>query len=186
MNRQIKLQLKIYFVHNSGIPSYTELPDKPFKWESKDSLEDIINLIKHRKFDFQPGEKFKYNNSGYAILAYIIEKVAGISYAQFMKDNIFLPLEMNHTLDGGDNENIGERAKGYTFDIKDKKIKKAVFTEFNQLAGAGSIISTVEDIAAWDNAVKNKKLLSEKSWNMAFRQLKQVCSVIQFITDMVG
>ena len=162
-----KVTIKNLLVHNSGIPSYTELPDKPFKWESKDSLEDIINLIKHRKFDFQPGEKFKYNNSGYAILAYIIEKVAGISYAQFMKDNIFLPLGMNHTLDGGDNENIGERAKGYTFDIKDKKIKKAVFTEFKQLAGAGSIISTVEDIAAWDNAVKNKKLLSERSWNMA-------------------
>ena len=162
-----KVTIKNLLVHNSGIPIYTELPDKPFKWESKDSLEDIINLIKHRKFDFEPGEKFNYSNSGYAILAYIIQKASGMIYGDFMREKIFLPLGMNHTIDGGNNENIGERAKGYTFDIKDKKVKKAIFTEFNQLAGAGSIISTVEDIAAWDNAVKNKKLLSEKSWDMA-------------------
>ena len=162
-----KVTIKNLLIHNSGIPNYTELLDKPFSWESKNSLDDIIDLIKNRKFDFQPGEKFKYDNSGYAILAYIIEKISGMSYAQFMKQNIFLPLGMKHTLHGGDKEDIGERAKGYTFDLKVKKIKKAVFTEFAQLAGAGSLISTTEDIAIWDEAVKQKKLLSTKSWNEA-------------------
>ncbi len=162
-----KVTIKNLLIHNSGIPNYTELLDKPFSWESKSSLDDIIGLLKNRKFDFQPGEKFKYDNSGYAILAYIIEKVSGMSYPQFMKQNIFLPLGMKHTLDGGDNEDIGERANGYTFDLKNRKVKKAVFTEFAQLAGAGSIISTAEDIAIWDEAVEQKKLLSTKSWNEA-------------------
>ena len=130
-----EVTIKNLLIHNSGIPNYTELLDKPFSWESKNSLDDIIDLIKNRKFDFQPGEKFKYDNSGYAILAYIIEKISGMSYAQFMRQNIFLPLGMKHSLHGGDQEDIGERAKGYTFDLKVKKVKKAVFTEFAQLAG---------------------------------------------------
>ncbi len=64
-----KVTIKNLLIHNSGIPSYTELPDKPFSWESKNSLDDIIDVIKKRKFDFQPGEKFKYDNSGYAIFS---------------------------------------------------------------------------------------------------------------------
>ncbi len=93
-----KVTIKNLLIHNSGIPNYTEIQDPPFSWESKNSLEDIINLIKNRNFEFQPGEKFKYDNSGYAILAYIIEKVSGLSFSQFMKQNIFLPLGMKHTI----------------------------------------------------------------------------------------
>ncbi|MEO8398988.1 MAG: serine hydrolase domain-containing protein, partial [Ignavibacteriaceae bacterium] len=162
-----KVTIKNLLLHNSGIPSYTELPDRPFDWESKQSLDDIINLLKDREFNFQPGKTFNYNNSGYAILAYIIEKVSGMNYGKFMKEKIFFPLKMDHTRDGGSSDNIGTRAIGYTINLEEKKIKKAAVTEFPQLAGAGSIISTIGDIAIWDEAVKSKKLLSEQSWNEA-------------------
>ncbi len=162
-----KVTIKNLLIHNSGIPSYTELADKPLNWESKNSLDDIIDLIKNRKFDFEPGEKFKYNNSGYAILAYIIQKLSGRSYGDFMREKIFLPLGMKHTADGADTENISQRALGYTLDLSQKEIKKSQYTEFAQLAGAGSIISTTGDIAIWDEAVKNKKLLSTQSWDEA-------------------
>jgi hypothetical protein len=57
-------------------------------WESNRSLVETINLVKKKEFNFKPGTRYMYNNSGYAILAFIIEKISGMSYGEFMKKNI--------------------------------------------------------------------------------------------------
>jgi CubicO group peptidase (beta-lactamase class C family) len=162
-----KVTIENLLLHNSGIKSFTEIPEWSPGWESRRSLEETINLVKKKEFDFQPGEKFRYNNSGYAILAFLIEKVSGMSYGEFMKKNIFIPLGMNHTRHGASTDDIGLRSKGYTINPLEKKITRAVFTEFAQLTGTGSIISTADDLLTFDRAMRDGKLLSKESWEKA-------------------
>ena len=162
-----KVTVENLLLHNSGIPSFTSSPTWNPTWESKRTLTEVIDLIKNEKFDFNPGEKFQYNNSGYAILALIIEKVSGMNYGDFMKEKVFNPLGMYQTRHGSSKEDIGLRAEGFTVDLVEKKLKKAVYTEFDQLSGAGSFISTTDDMAIWINAVNTKKLLSSASWGKA-------------------
>jgi CubicO group peptidase (beta-lactamase class C family) len=159
-----KVTIENLLLHNSGIKSYTGIPEWNNGWDSKRSLEETINLVKKKEFDFQPGEKFMYNNSGFAILAFIIEKASGMSYDEFMKKNIFVPLGMNHTRHGANTDDLGLKAKGHTIDPREKKITRAVFTEFAQLSGAGSIVSTVDDLLTFDRAMRDRKLLSKDSW----------------------
>lgn len=159
-----KVTIENLLLHNSGIKNYTSIPEWNPNWESKRTLEETIELVKNKQFDFMPGEKFQYNNSGYVILAFIIEKVSGLSFDEYMKKNVFIPLNMNNTRHGGSEDNIGQRAKGHTFNQDEKKMLKAVFTEFPQLSGAGSIISTVDDLLKWNLAMKNSLLLPKELW----------------------
>lgn len=159
-----KVTIKHLLTHTSGIKNFTSLPEWNPKWESKRTLAEVIELFKHKDFDFQPGERWAYNNSGYALLAYIIEQASGMSYDMFMMQKIFVPLGMEKSRHGGSADNIGMRANGYTYNREQKKITKAVFTEFAQLSGAGSLISTVGDLLLWDEAIKQSKLLSSTLW----------------------
>jgi CubicO group peptidase (beta-lactamase class C family) len=162
-----KVTIENLLLHNSGIKSFTAIHDWNPTWESKRTLDETIDLVRHKEFDFPTGEKFLYNNSGYALLAKIIEIISGLSYDEFMKKNVFIPLGMNQTRHGGSQDEIGFRAKGYSLNFEEKKIKESIFTEFPQLSGAGSIISTVNDILTWDDAMRTNKLLKKESWQKA-------------------
>lgn len=172
--------IKNLLQHDSGIKSFTAVPEWRPAWESKRTLASVIDLVKNKAFDFQPGEKYRYNNSGYAILAYIIEQVSGLTYGDFMKKNIFLPLGMTHTRHGGDTDDIGVRATGYSRNHQAKKITRSIYTEFAQLSGAGSVISTVDDLLLFDRAMKKRKLLSEKSWKKAVSGQVDVAPTMEY------
>lgn len=166
-----KVTIEHLLLHNSGIQSYTSSPKWNPAWESKRSISETIDLIKNEPFDFNPGEKFQYNNSGYIILAYIIEETSRMKFGDFMKERVFAPLGMNKTRHGNSKEELGFRAEGFTLNVREKKLNKSVYTEFEQLSGAGSFISTVGDMLLWDEAVKAKKLLSAENWNKALSPL---------------
>jgi CubicO group peptidase (beta-lactamase class C family) len=85
--------------HTSGIPSYTDDPKfrKPEFMRIPMKPLDIVMLSKDKPLQFQPGEKWKYDNTGYVFLGYIIEKVTGESYADYVRKHIFGPLDMNDT-----------------------------------------------------------------------------------------
>jgi CubicO group peptidase (beta-lactamase class C family) len=85
--------------HTSGIPSYEDQFEKIWDRKKIAFNKDIIDMLaqRHDTLFFQPGTKWKYSNTGYALLASIIEKVSGMSYNDFMAINIFQPLGMKHT-----------------------------------------------------------------------------------------
>jgi CubicO group peptidase (beta-lactamase class C family) len=93
------ITIRNLLTHTSGIPSYEDQFEK--NWDRKKIAfnKDIIDMLvqRHDTLFFQPGTKWKYSNTGYALLASIIEKVSGMSYNDFMAVNIFKPLGMNHT-----------------------------------------------------------------------------------------
>ena len=80
--------------HTSGIPNYTKFPDFVAMTTIAKTPEQQIELFRNKPLEFQPGSSYEYCNSGYVLLGYLIEKISGLSYQDFIVKNIFKPLEM--------------------------------------------------------------------------------------------
>ena len=156
-----KVTIYNLLTHTSGIPSFTELPDydslEPFTTTS----EKLVARFRDKPLEFEPGEKFKYDNSGYALLGYLIEKISGQTYAQFVQDNIFTPLEMKDSGYDSNSAIIMRRASGYT--NGKQGIENAGFINMTVPFAAGSLYSTVEDLARWEQGLFGGKVLSAAS-----------------------
>jgi CubicO group peptidase (beta-lactamase class C family) len=152
--------------HTSGIHSFTNRPDFMRTVTVKTTSEEMINTIKADKYDFNPGDKYEYNNSGYFILGYIIEKITGMPYGEFLKEVFFNPLGMKNTGVHASNLILENEATGYA--INNGKFEKALNWDMSKAGGAGSLYSTVEDLYLWNEAVFNGKVLKEESLKSAF------------------
>src|SRR5687767_2789037 len=151
-------------VHTSGIPSYTDVKS-PEEFR-KLSLTQVtptgfVDSFKSKPLEFPVGEKMKYNNSGYFMLGYIIEKVSGQSYEAFLQENIFTPLKMANTGYDTHDRILKNRATGYS--KRGDKIVNSNYLDMTVPYAAGSLYSTVEDLFAWNEALFSDKLLSAKS-----------------------
>ena len=145
--------------HTSGIRDYCGLVKA--KWMSPPemtnlSMHEVLQIIYTQKeLNFPPGEMQRYSNSGYVMLAAIVEKVAGKSLGEFAEEHIFNPLGMKNTCYIDDNKYIiKNRALGY---ISDGKKGYHNATVNHRHCGPGGVYSTVEDLFLWDqNYYKNK------------------------------
>jgi CubicO group peptidase (beta-lactamase class C family)/uncharacterized pyridoxamine 5'-phosphate oxidase family protein len=156
--------------HTSGIHSYTSKPDFLETVTAPVKTEDHINSFKNDPYDFDPGKKWLYNNSGYFLLGYIIEKVSGESYGGFLRKTFFDPLGMKNTGVHSSSAALEHEALGYQFE--DGKFKKALDWEMSRAGGAGALYSTVEDLHRWNEAVFGGKVLKESSLKAAFTPVK--------------
>jgi CubicO group peptidase (beta-lactamase class C family) len=174
--------------HTSGIYDYGQLLDSLLidsTWDTKTKIatnKDIIECFaKHKpKFLFTPNEKWEYSNTGYALLASIIEKVSGKSYADFLKEFIFTPLQMTHSFVYTRRykpQKIENYAFGYVYsdslkknslpDDADKALSLYVYT-LDGIVGDGAVNSTVVDLLKWDRALYTNQLVSKESINKLF------------------
>ncbi len=129
------------------------------------SIEKLIDEFKELPYDFEPGTKFSYSNSGYILLGYIIEKVSKKSYKEYLQENIFNKLSMNDSGYDDHNEIIKKRASGYFFDEEKKKIQNCDFIDMSIPHGAGALYSTVEDLHVWNNQLFEGGIISKESLN---------------------
>ncbi|MEP6465900.1 MAG: serine hydrolase, partial [Parafilimonas sp.] len=125
----------------------------------------VLDLMFKHDLDFKPGTQFKYDNSGYYLLGMIIEKVTGKSYEQNVRDIIFTPLQMNHSLFDFKHSLDTNIATGYQT-INDSIQKEATAWRWDSTVtyAAGGIWSTTNDMYKWAQAIANKKILSAESW----------------------
>jgi CubicO group peptidase (beta-lactamase class C family) len=152
--------------HTSGIRSYTSKPDFLKTVRLFTTPEELINSFKDDPYDFGPGRRWSYNNSGYFLLGEIIEKVSGASYGAFLKQQFFEPLGMHNTGVHQWNEILAHEAHGYSY--KDGKLQKALNWDMSRAGGAGALYSTVEDLYRWNEALFTEQVLSEGSLKAAF------------------
>ncbi len=150
--------------HTSGIASYTDAPHGRIAATLKTSGE-IVNLIKAAPMVNVPGEEFVYNNSGYYLLGAVIEKASGMRYADFLAKRIFTPLGMINTAVEGD-ERGAKRVAGYRSEAD--KFSLAPDISANMTFAAGGIVSTVDDLLRWHNAILSEKLLKPNAWKRSF------------------
>jgi hypothetical protein len=122
-------------------------------------------IFKH-DLDFKPRTQFSYDNSGYYLLGLIIEKVTGKSYEQNVRDIIFTPLRMNHSLFDFKHSLDINIATGYQT-LNDSVQKEASPWRWDSTVtyAAGGIWSTAGDMYKWARAIAEKKILSADSWN---------------------
>jgi len=164
-----KVTVHHLLTHSSGIPSYTSLPDF-FKDKSRDPAtpDEFVETFSKLPLEFEPGETFSYNNSGYFLLGVIIEKITGKTYEEAMHAYIFEPLKMNNS--GYDNyaEIIKNRATGY--EQNGTEYRTAPYLDMSLPYAAGSLYSTVEDLYLWDQALYTEKLLPKKYMDVIFEK----------------
>ncbi len=119
----------------------------------------------------KPGERLNYSNLGYILLGRIIEKVSGRSYEEYLKENIFLPLNMLNS--GYDHHAtiLKNRASGYSVSA-DGKFINADYMDMSGPFAAGGLYSTIEDMYLWDQALYTDRLLKSSTLEQAFAPVK--------------
>lgn len=153
--------------HTSGLVNYTELPEF-YVLESEDpKVEDVLNLIKDKPLEFEPGTQFKYCNTGYALLSEIIEKVSGVTFEEYLHENIFRPLNMKDTgVCYGKNKEI-HHATAYSGHLDLIPVDDEIL--LSQAYGAGNMYSTVEDLYRWDRALDTEQLVKKEGLDRIFK-----------------
>lgn len=148
--------------HQSGIPSYTALPGFFDKMAATARTPaEIIQLTQDKPLRFAPGAKFEYDNTGYILLGYVIEKVTGKKYAEQLRAAILEPLGMNDTGYDTYTAILPHRAEGYQ--SAGGKLERAPFLDMSLPYAAGSLYSTADDLSKWDRALNGTAVLSEDS-----------------------
>ncbi len=143
--------------HQSGIPNYT---DPPRYWEitrEEKSLDQILALVRDQPLKFAPGERHSYDNTGFYLLGTVIERAAGMPYAEYLKQTIFDPLGMTQTRTNDYAAVIPHRAHGY--DQKDGVIVNKPYYSVTNTFSAGNIVSTVRDLLTWRACLYNDSVL---------------------------
>jgi len=147
--------------HTSGIKSYTSLPDFNKNPRKDYTHDELIALVSGLPLEFEPGARFRYNNSGYFLLGVILENVSGQRYGDFLEERIFKRLGMDQTRVNDLSVIIPNRATGYA--SRDGRLSNGEYVSPTQPFAAGALISTVRDMAKWDAALYTEKLLSRSS-----------------------
>ncbi|HEN5528828.1 beta-lactamase [Legionella moravica] len=156
--------------HTSGIPNYTGFPDFAKFTTSTKTPEQQIELFRHKPLNFQPGSNFEYNNSGYVLLGYLIEKISGQSYEDFIMTNIFNPLSMNDSGYDSHSKIIINRASGYM--VSSNGICNADYLDMSIPYSAGSLYSTTRDLLLWEQGLFGGTILSPESLNKMINPFK--------------
>ncbi|TCV93907.1 CubicO group peptidase (beta-lactamase class C family) [Luteibacter rhizovicinus] len=161
------ITIRHLLTHTGGLIDYEDIMAPDTKVQLRDV--DVLHLLEStNRTYFQPGSQYRYSNGGYAMLALIVEKASGMSFQAFLHERIFQPLGMAHTLayvQGG--PSVDHRAFGYSeegggWTRTDQSMTSAVL-------GDGGIYSSVDDLARWDAALYDDRLLIDESRRLAFR-----------------
>jgi len=153
--------------HTSGIPNFLARPgfvaeNGRKRWP----VEEFVTKFCSDDLQFEPGSKFTYSNSGYYILGAVIEKLAGKPFEQVLAERITGPLGMRSTGYEHSERVVPKRASGY--ERTPEGLRNAQFIEMSVAFAAGGLVSTVEDLYLWDQALYTDKLLSPKLKQVMF------------------
>lgn len=155
--------------HTSGLPNYGEYFAKvvltsKYKFTYPVNQDILLWLINEKpKLYFKTGESWLYTNTGYVLLALIVEKISRKPFAQYLQEHIFSPLEMNNTLVFDNRSDVANRVYGF-------KNNKKFYDDhlFKKIYGDGGIYSSTADLYKWDQALRTERLVTKNTLKEAF------------------
>jgi CubicO group peptidase (beta-lactamase class C family) len=156
-----KITIFHVLTHTSGIPSFTGFPDFESHEAQATTPEKLVEWFRDKPLEFEPGTKWNYSNSGYVLLGYLIEKISGESYSEFVQQNIFTPLGMKDSGYDSNSAIIAHRAAGYT--PGKSGAVNAGFVHMSIPFSAGALYSTTEDLLRWEQGLFGGKVLTAAS-----------------------
>lgn len=187
------ISIENLLTHTSGLPDYMELFDKYWDKSKIATNDDVIKLLsKYKpKPSFKPSNKYEYSNTGYALLASIIEKVSGKTYAAFLDDNIFKPLSMKSSTvlftKYSAKQSPDNFAKGYTYSpdtksfvLADSLPKNEYYIYLSGIVGDGAVHSTLNDLAIWDKSIREYRLVSKEIFDQAIKPFQTKKELSQY------
>ncbi len=151
--------------HTSGIKDYTKMKAIMGIAKKDHTPKELVDFFKNEPAISYPGEVFKYNNSGYALLGYIIEIASGQSYEDYVEKHIFEAVGMKNSRYANDREIIKNRAYGYH---NRGQFSNRMTVSLTLPYAAGSLMSTVDDMLKWQQAINKNTLVKQSTINKAF------------------
>ena len=152
--------------HTGGLPDYEDFVPDTRQAQVHDA--DVPRLIGHAAAaKFAPGTRYDYSNTGYALLALIVEHASGVPYADFVQKRIFVPLHMTGTVayEAG-RSTVANRAYGHT--LSGFEVKSTDQSNTSAVLGDGGIYSSGNDLALWDQAIEKHTLVRARDQKLAF------------------
>ncbi len=163
------LTVKHLLTHTSGIADYMGLAEQYWGNSKTFKNSDLLALFeKHQpKLAFKPGKQYEYSNTGYVVLASLIEKVSGQTFEDYMDDNIFKPLDMKDSsifnLLSSPN-----KLRNRVYGINGEQLNDLVYLD--GVAGDGAVYSSTSDLWKWSKALDSNQLISKELQNEAYSE----------------
>lgn len=156
------LTIEQVLTHTAGIPDYTHQATFTPQFQRQDlTPRQLVALIEAQPLDFVPGTQFRYSNSGYVLLGYLIEVVSGKSYERYLQDTFFTPLGMTHSGYDHPEEVIPERAAGYQ--PGPAGYENAAALSMSLPYAAGSLLANGDDLLRWYEALRQGRVVHAAS-----------------------
>ncbi|MEA3503815.1 MAG: serine hydrolase domain-containing protein [Bacteroidota bacterium] len=169
-----KVTIEQLLHHTGGMPNYMWLLEHKWQKGKKAYNDDIITLMNENETPryFRPGSRYDYSNTGYAILAYIVEYVSGVSFPDFVAQRIFKPLQMNNSFvySSAFDKKYPERLHGHYRRWRRYNVIKE--TVHDGIVGDKGVFSTTGDLYKWDQALYSDVLISDTLRKAAFTPVK--------------
>lgn len=167
------ITIRMLLNHTSGLPNYMWLLENHWNKNYTPYNDDVLDLMAQHKLNlyFKPGTRFSYSNTGYIVLASIVEEVSGERFDKFLKENIFEPLEMN-------NSYVVSLIYNHKKDHLDgfykwgKSYRKISQNINDATVGDKGIYSTINDLFKWDKALYENKLITEETKQEAYKKVQ--------------
>jgi len=173
--------VRLLLNHLAGFPEYDDLfvatgkidknwprSSKSKRSEFEPTAKDALGLLAGVKtLRFEPGTKFEYSNSGYVILAQIVEKVSGQRFSAFLQQNIFQPLEMNRSILYDETRPPLQNA-ALSYELQNGAYQDISYAPQNAVYGEDNIYTTLDDMFRWDQALYGEKLVRAETLKQAF------------------
>jgi len=171
-NKGHTITIENLLTHTSGIIDYESLDMKiPNVYRLDFPARQFVDSLEHHPLVFTPGSKFSYCNSNYFLLGYIIELITGKSYAEYMQQHIFTPIGLTNTYYDDEKQVIPNRVRGYG-KWDNGKYQNADYIGLSQVYAAGALLSNVEDMFKWHQALYSYKLVRKETLEKAFTSYK--------------
>jgi CubicO group peptidase (beta-lactamase class C family) len=152
--------------HTSGLIDYEPFVPEDAPLQVVDA--GVLDLMRQQDHTyFEPGSEHRYSNSGYAVLAMIVEQVSGTAYPEFLKENIFEPLGMRNTVAWQSGVSIVPN-RAYGYHVTDDGVKFSDQSPWSAVLGDGGIYTSVVDLSLWDEALYTNDLIGEDLKRQAF------------------
>lgn len=149
----------------SGIKDYMAISN-PADDRTNYTPKQGVDYFKNKSLEFKPGSQFKYSNSNYYLLGYILEIITGKSYADYLQQNIFNKAGLRNIYYIDTTKNIPNVSQGYS--RFDGNLERATLENVTTIYAAGGIMSNADDLFKWHQALYNNKLVNRELLNKAF------------------
>lgn len=165
-----RITIENLLTHTSGIYNFSGMEDPEKKLALDCTPDEVIDFFKNLPMRFPSGTKWEYSNSGYFLLGYIIEKITGKPYSEYLSENIFKPIGMKNSLYANEKRIIENRVGAYS--VGDNGFENSKPRNITHVYSAGAIQTTIEDFFKWHQAVHSYKLVKKETLAKAFTRFK--------------